>query len=181
MEIISQNNYGDRIGFGTRLGAFIIDAIIICIIAFILGMMGLAGGGILGAATGAAVGNSAEGALGGGIVGAIMGFVAGAVIASFVYSLLEAFTGLTIGKILLGIRVKNQDGTVGNTGLYLKRWAIKNISTLCSVAALITSMDFLSSIGSLCGLIIFIGFFLALRDNKQTLHDQLAKTAVFRK
>lgn len=181
MEVISPNNYNDRIGFGTRLGSLIIDVIVISIIAFILGMMGLAGGGILGAATGAAIGDSADGALGGGIVGAILGFIAGALMASFIYSLLEAFTGLTVGKLLLGIRIKNEDGTEGNTSLYLKRWAIKNINTLCSLAGGITSMSFLSTIGGLCGFIIFIGCFFALGEKRQALHDTLAKTAVFRK
>jgi hypothetical protein len=181
MEIIGQPNYNDRIAFGSRLGALIIDFIIISTIAFIMGMMGLAGGGVLGAATGAVVGDSANDALGGGLIGAIMGFVAGALLASFIYSLLEAFTGLTVGKLLLGIRVKNEDGTEGNTSLYLKRWAIKNINTLCGIAALVTGISFLSSIGGLCGLIIFIGCFFALGEKRQALHDTLAKTAVFRK
>jgi uncharacterized RDD family membrane protein YckC len=181
MEIIGQPNYNNRIGFGPRFGALIIDVIIISVIALVMGMMGLASGGILGAATGAAVGDGAESAVGGGIIGAIMGFVAGALLASFIYSLLEAFTGLTVGKLLLGIRIKNDDGTEGNTSLYLKRWAIKNINTLCGIVALFTGMSFLSSIGGLCGLIIFIGCFFALGEKRQALHDTLAKTAVYRK
>lgn len=181
MEIVSEMNSPERIGFGTRLGALIIDSVIISVISFMLGMVGLASGGLLGAAAGAGIGQTPESAVGGGLIGAITGFVTGALIASFVYSLLEAFTGLTIGKLLLGIRIKNEDGSDGNTQLYLKRWAIKNIGTLCSLIALVTHISFISTVGSLCSLAIFIGCFLALRDNKQTLHDQLAKTAVYRK
>lgn len=181
MEVISQPNYNDRIGFGPRFGSLLIDIVIISIIAFILGMMGLASGGILGAAAGAGIGGDAESAIGGSVIGGIMGFIAGAILASFIYSLLEAFTGLTVGKILLGIRVKNENGTEGNTSLYLKRWAIKNINTLCGVAAWITGVSFISTIGGLCGLAIFIGCFFALGEKRQALHDIIAKTAVYKK
>ncbi|MBS1771613.1 MAG: RDD family protein [Bacteroidetes bacterium] len=181
MEVISQSNNMERIGFGMRFGAVLIDGIIISAIAFILGMIGLAGGSMLGAAAGAAAGQTADSALGGGIAGAIMGFIAGATIAAFLYSLLEAFTGYTLGKLMLGIRVKNEDGTEGNTGLYLKRWAIKNIGTVCNIAAMVTGVGFISSIGGLLGFVMFIGCFFALGDKRQALHDTIAKTAVFRK
>jgi uncharacterized RDD family membrane protein YckC len=181
MEIVGQPNYTDRVGFGIRFGALLIDGIIISGIAFIIGMMGLAGGGILGAATGAVAGNSAESAVGGSIIGAVLGFIAGVTIAAFIYSLIEAFTGFTLGKLLLGLRVKNEDGTEGNTSLYLKRWALKNIGTVCNIVSMATGMMFVSSIGGLLGVIMFIGCFFALGEKKQALHDTLAKTAVFRK
>lgn len=181
MEIVSEINTPERVGFGTRFGALIIDIVIISVIAFIIGMVGFTSGILLGGAAGAGIGQTPESAIGGSIFGAVTGFVAGTLLATFIYSLLEAFTGLTIGKLLLGILIRNENGSEGNTQLYLKRWAIKNMGTLCNIAALFMHISFISTIGSLCSVAIFIGCFLALRDNKQTLHDLLAKTAVYRK
>jgi len=39
-------------------------------------------------------------------------------------------------------------------------------------------LSFIGSIGSLWGFVIFVGFFFAFGDKKQTIHDMIAKTVV---
>jgi len=174
----------ERIGFGKRLGAYILDIVAAGI-----------GGGIIGVFAGTALaalffatemgeGMDEAEALGGGIMGIIggaLGTIAGMMLVILLIMLLEAFTGQTIGKMILGIKNGNQDGTPSSTGTLITRAAIKYIGTIMAVLAGITGISMIGSLGSLAGLIVFIGFFFILGDKKQGFHDMIAKTAVFNK
>jgi uncharacterized RDD family membrane protein YckC len=63
----------------------------------------------------------------------------------------------------------------------MKRWLLKNMSSVIGILNLIMLSPVLDLIGSIIGIVIFIGCFFVLGDNKQALHDILAGTAVFRK
>jgi len=173
----------NRIGFGKRLGAILLDCIIVGTGSFFLGstiggLLGVAAGGIAGAggeesaATSAAIG---------GAIGAIVGFVAAMALIWVIYFLMEGFTGFTLGKLILGVRIANQDGTQAAVGTLLGRYAIKNIGSLTSVAALLVGINLLATLGNVAGLVVFVGCFLALGAKKQALHDQIMKTAVYPK
>lgn len=170
----------NRIGFGKRFGAVLIDAILCGIIAF---FGGAAIGGMLGAAAGAPAsspatamtGDQMSTMMGGAIAGAVMGFVA----IALAYSLLEGFTGWTIGKFIVGIQIGNQDGTRASVGQLLTRWALKNSNGILTILAVFTGIALLKTIGSLAGLAIFIGFFFIFASSKQGFHDMIAKTAVY--
>ena len=98
-----------------------------------------------------------------------------------VYYLIEGLTGITLGKLILGIKVANQDGTVAATGSLITRWAVKASGNILTLLGGILSISILGTIGGLLGLVIFIGCFFALGAKKQALHDLVAKTAVFKK
>ena len=53
-------------------------------------------------------------------IGAIVGLISGYVIGYFLYSLIEAFTGASPGKMVLGYKVGNEDVSAGDLSLYLK-------------------------------------------------------------
>ena len=173
-----------RIGFGKRLGAYLLDFVAASI-----------GGGIIGVFAGTALtalffaSEMGEGmeeveAMGGGImaiVGGMLGTIAGMMLVLLLIMLLEAFTGQTIGKMILGIKNGNQDGTPSSTGTLITRAVIKYIGTIMAVLAGITSISMISSLGSLAGFIVFIGCFFVLGEKKQGFHDMIAKTAVFNK
>lgn len=172
-----------RIGFGPRFAAALIDMGLLAVVGF---FAGATIGGLLGSGIGSALGGaSAEGAASGAAVGAAVGAVLGAVAAFggfvFLYSLIEAFTGASPGKMALGLKVGLEDGRRAGTGTYARRWAIKYSSTLLGLLAALPGLHVVGLIAPVAGVVVFAGCFLALGDKKQALHDVAARTAVFRK
>ncbi|SDC21748.1 RDD family protein [Williamwhitmania taraxaci] len=168
-----------RVGFGIRLGAYLIDLVIAGILASILSIV-FAG---LFATIGAGVGNASGeeyGAAAGGIVGFIAGLTAGFMVAVPLYFLMEAFLGYTLGKLILGIAIAKEDGTKGDIKDFFLRYAIKNSGTLLALLGLLT-LSFIGTLGTIASLAIFVGCFFVLADKKQSFHDMLSKTAVFKK
>jgi len=169
----------NRIGFGKRLGAFLIDAVLCGILAFF-------GGGVIGGMLGATAGTAAtmtlpatgdqmSGMIGGAVAGALVGFF----VIAIVYNLLEGFTGWTLGKLMLGIQIGNQDGTRASTGQLLLRWALKNSNSILAILSVLTGVAILNTLGRLAGVGILVGYFFVLATSKQGFHDMIAKTAVY--
>ncbi len=173
-----------RVGFGSRLAALILDAVIISGISFVLAPIL---GGFLGAAAAAATTEAAGGtdaaaaAAVGGFLGSLLALMIVLPLIYVVYFLIEGLTGITLGKLILGIKIANQDGTAASVGTLITRWAIKSSGNILTALGAILGVSFLGTIGSIVGLVIFIGCFVALGANKQALHDIVAKTAVFKK
>ena len=179
--------FNPRIGFGPRLGAAILDVILGGLFASCFGVflafLGLGAGGVLGLAIDeqAELETSLEAIGVGAGIGAVMGMLGGIIIGYFIYSIIEAFTGASPAKMMLGYKVANADGTGGDTSLYLKRWAIKNASSVFSMLTLVTGFILLKPLGSIIGFVMFLGCFLAIGVDKQALHDKIAKTAIYNK
>jgi uncharacterized RDD family membrane protein YckC len=175
-----------RIGFGPRLGALLIDCVLVGVLVAVLGgtiggMFGAAAGGA-GAAMSTGTGSDAQTAAAmGGMLGALAGMLIAAAVLTLAYFLIEGFTGYTLGKLMLGIRIGNADGTQAPVSRLLLRWAVKNNSFLLRVLAVATGVRLLATLGSLGGLVYFIGCFLALGASKQALHDRICDTAVWPK
>lgn len=171
-----------RIDFGKRLGAYILDAI-----------FNLVGGIIIGLIAGATLAayffndlsvNMGEDDIGGliiGVIGGMLGTIAGMLITAALNILLEALTGQSIGKMILGIINRNEDGSIANTLTLMLRAAIKYISTTMFILFLITGESSLIGIGQFAGFVVFIGFFFILGEKKQGFHDMISKTAVYDK
>ncbi len=174
----------ERVGFGKRLGAFLLDCVIVWVLAWLLGgTIGGLLGGTLGSLAAPAMTDvdPAAAAATAGLVGAMMGVIAAAAVIGTVYFLVEGFTGFTLGKLLLGIRVGTAAGTRAPTSQLLMRYALKNINFLCTVLAALLGVSLLATIGNLLGLAIFVGCFFVLGASRQALHDMVAKTAVYPK
>lgn len=171
-----------RIAFGKRLGAYILDSILNSIGGIILGLIA---GATLAAYFFDDIAVKMDGDdIGGiiiGVIGGMLGVVAGMLITATLNILLEAFTGQSIGKMILGIINRNEDSSVANTGTLILRAGIKHISTTMFVLFLITGESFLIGIGQFAGFIVFIGFFFILGEKKQGFHDMISKTAVYDK
>jgi uncharacterized RDD family membrane protein YckC len=171
-----------RVGFGTRLAAALIDVVVVGIVGFVAGA---AIGGMLGGWVGSALGEPGGSGAPSGAVGAAVGAVLGAIAAFggfvFLYSLIEAFTGASPGKMLLRIKVGTADGRRGSPALCVKRWAIKYSGTLLGLLGALPGLHVVGLLAPAAGLVIFVGCFLALGDKRQALHDLGAATAVFRK
>lgn len=169
----------NRIGFGRRLGAYLIDFLIILGLAYIVAVI-----------SGTYFENFVdwskfseaqlevfEGKPNLWLFSVIVPITA--VLMSFIYNLIEGFTGYTPAKYLLGIQVGNQDGTKASQGKLMIRFAIKNISSIVGLIAIALVASTLSTVGSVLGFVIFIGCFFVLGESKLALHDMIAKTAVY--
>jgi uncharacterized RDD family membrane protein YckC len=174
-----------RVGFGPRLGAALIDFVVIVVLAVVFG--GVVGG-MLGLGAGAAIGSTSDsegaaaaGAAAGALLGVLGGFAIGAAVFGVLYSLIEGLTGASPGKMILKLKVGTADGHAGQTSLYLTRWAVKNSGQILAFLSLILATSALGTLGTLANLVIFVGCFMVLGAKRQAIHDMVAKTAVFNK
>ena len=175
----------ERIGFGRRLGAYVLDIVVSLGGGFVIGMFAGAGLTALFFAS-EEMDEAMEGAeeVGGAFVammGGMLGTVAGMMLIFLLIMILEAFTGQTVGKMMLGIKNGDEDGAQASTGKLITRAAVKYIATILALVAGITGVAMISTIGSILGFAVFIGFFFILGDKKQGFHDMIAKTAVYNK
>lgn len=175
-----------RVGFGPRLGALLIDCILVGVLVLVLGgfiggMFGAAAGGSAAAVSSGGAQDAQTAAALGGMFGAIAGMIIAAAVLGLAYFLIEGLTGYTLGKLMLGIRIASADGTQAPVQKLLLRWAVKNNNFLLSVLAAVSGVKLLATLGSLGGLVIIIGCFLALGASKQALHDRICDTAVWPK
>lgn len=173
-----------RVGFGARLGALALDCILVVVVSwFGAGIVGGLLGGVAASAAARSMAAADSTAMGmavmGGVLGAIIGVAIAFVVIGTVYFLVEGFTGFTLGKLILGIRVANADGTAAPVPTLLGRYALKNCYFVLSMLGVVTGVHVLGTLGLLGGLVIFVGCFFALGTAKQAFHDMIMKTAVY--
>ncbi|HEY6059995.1 MAG TPA: RDD family protein [Gemmatimonadales bacterium] len=175
-----------RIGFGKRFGALILD----CILVFVLSWLGAGTIGAMFGGTAASIAarsmaqadtTAVSMAVVGGIMGAVIGMVIAFVVIGTLYFLVEGFTGFTLGKLILGIRIANADGTAAGVPALLGRYLIKNCYYVLSLLGVVTGVGALGTLGTVGGLIIIVGCFFTLGTAKQAFHDMIMKTAVYPK
>jgi uncharacterized RDD family membrane protein YckC len=164
-----------RIGFGPRLLAALIDAVAIS-----------AAGLLAGSGLARAIGLPLAGTLGDGgselaALAAVVWTLAGLAVCVFLYSLIEAFTGASPGKMLLGLKVGLEDGRRAAPAVYALRWAVKFSGSLLGLLGAVPGFYLLGLLAPAAGLVVFAGCFFVLGDKRQALHDLAARTAVFRK
>jgi len=166
-----------RIGFGSRFGAYLIDIVLALVLGFVIGAVG--GSALLSIFGGTEGGDL--GAMLGASLGALAGALAGIPLAFLIFMIMDALLGQTPGKMILGIKNKSESGSAAPTNGLLIRALLKYSGTLLSVLAAVTGIAFLGTVGSLAGLVIFVGCFFVLGDKKQSFHDMISKTAVYKK
>lgn len=155
----------ERVGFGSRLGAALIDTVILIVGMSILGS--IFGVGMAGFAAG----------------GAPVGFSLGIIILALIpiaYMSTEIFLAATPGKQFLKLIIRNEDGTPASQETLIKRWAFKSSGSIFNVLFALTTLSIFNILGTVAGLIVFIGCFFVLSDPKQAFHDKFAKTAVYK-
>ncbi len=175
-----------RVGFGPRLGALVLDAVLtllfVPLFAWAFMAMGatdfLAQKGHDLLITQEDVLEQLEDILGKYFMFYLVVVGIGTTVA-MLYNLIEGFAGASPGKMILGLKVAKEDGTAGDANLFIMRWLLKNLNTFLSIIYMLTGIAIISTLGSLFGLVYFIGCFLALSERKQALHDIILKTAIF--
>lgn len=175
-----------RVGFGKRLGAVIIDGIIVLLLSVIIG---LALSSTIDPFVDELVTKQLEEMPSGTELPEFMssfmhysvlfGVVGGAI--GLVYSLMELLTGASVGKMILGIVIAHENGKRGNITVWSIRWILKQSSGILSFIGTVLAMKMLSNISGLIGLAYLVGCFFVLGAKRQALHDMISKTAVFEK
>jgi uncharacterized RDD family membrane protein YckC len=143
---------------GKRLGARIIDVILILFGTVIIGFMGIGSSAALGA-TGTDAGIGAA-------IGALLLTLLTVVVLTIAYEVtLTALRGQTVGKIAVGIRVvRAEDGGLPGFGKAIMRWALPNL------------MLFVPLVGWLASVLTYVS--LTWDDRRQGWHDKAAATVV---
>ncbi len=175
-----------RVGFGRRLGAMLIDAMILAIILLVVfsvsgflkeyaefseKLMSLMDSG-----------NEAY-------MGAYLAKFTDEHFISFLfiplmlllYNSLEVLIAATPGKLLLDMRIAGAGRKKADTVSLVKRFAFKNSGQILSLLSYVALAGLFDTLSSLAGLVILIGCFFVLGAKRQAFHDMLAKTAVYRK
>jgi uncharacterized RDD family membrane protein YckC len=169
-----------REGFLIRLLAVLIDAVIFGVVWFVLAL--IFGVSMMGANGVAGQPNAAGNQTGQAVaVAGSFAFLLVLSIFGICYNLTEIFLAATPGKMALGLRIANEDGTPASTATLATRWAVKNSGSILRFLAVVSGLAFLGTIGGLAGLVIVIGCFFVLGAARQAFHDMAAKTAVFKK
>lgn len=152
----------EKVGFLPRFLAALIDLVILIVLISVVGVIG--GGGVT----------------------FLYGGGAGYLVALFLaliplaYTSLEILKAATAGKMAMKIAIRAVDGAPASQDVLIKRWVIKNSAGLLQLLAAITTFSLIGTLGSLAGLVIFIGCFFVLSETKQALHDRIAGTAVYK-
>jgi len=104
-----------------------------------------------------------------------------ATILSVVYYSLEILIGASLGKLILGIQIAKAARIKADYGTLSIRFLIKNGAVVFSFLWLITGVQTFNTVNMLVNLALVVGFFFVLGQKRQGFHDMIAKTAVFRK
>ena len=161
-----------RVNFGTRVGAFVVDFIFMSII---LTFFGIIVSSIKALTFDKEFGTDMS----------LMGFQYGVPAVMFaifvIYYTVEAFTGYTLGKLAIGIRIADVEGARADWDAYIFRFLLKNSYWVLALIGGIIQVEGMQFTGKITGGIIFIGCFFILSAKRQALHDMLTDTAVYRR
>jgi uncharacterized RDD family membrane protein YckC len=188
-ELIIENKmdrYAERIGFGRRLGAYLIDLLAIILLGFLLNSVAgeflstLFLGDQMAKIETAAAPFEGMGFDFKGMMNSVLQMITAISMGTILLFILEGSKGQSIGKMMLKIKNTNTDGSETTLKKLWLRAALKYGNTILTLTAGLIGLPFIGSIGSVWFWVIFIGFFFALADKKQTIHDMIAKTVVVR-
>ncbi|GAB7080755.1 RDD family protein [Megalodesulfovibrio paquesii] len=164
-----------RKGFGPRLGAAILDFLIVLVGVGIISFF-------FSATLGAILGGTLAGPAGGVAGGAAGAYYLTAVLFTllvFGYGLIEAFTGASPGKRMIGLIIRKDTGEAAPLATLLLRYLLKNSGSALTFLATVTGMSLFETLSQFAAAAITLGFLLTLGESRQALHDRLAGTAVY--
>lgn len=163
-----------RVGFGRRLGAYLIDYMIITLLftitLFASGQMSLLMDSSM------LLRQSFDTSMIEELMETIMPI---SILINVLYFSSEIFFGVSLGKLMLGLRIGDADRYPAPITKLLTRYILKNISSVFGLIGLIFTFSFFDYFADMFQFIIYFGFFLTLAARKQGIHDMLSATAVY--
>ncbi len=162
-----------RVGFGMRLLAFFLDAIVLVVLAIVINKLLF---DWLGGFT------NVISSLGPIAFLALIPIMIILCILILLNILLETFFGITIGKMLLRVRVKDISGQKAKLLQLLYRASLKYCYIIVGFILLFLNVNagISAVVSNSLSLLSIIGFFFVLGNEKQALYDKISKTAVFK-
>jgi uncharacterized RDD family membrane protein YckC len=161
-------NYGSsittpqRIGFGPRFGAALIDGLIMVPIFLLAVPM--------------VVRLEQQNRMSPAVATVV---AAGLALVGLAYTSMEIFRAATPGKMLLKLQICSADGTPAMQSQLVNRWLYKQMANILNLFATITGLQIIAGIANIYSLILLVGCFFVFGEAKQAFHDRWAKTAVF--
>ena len=166
--------YEYRVGFPRRLGAYIIDSLIMTLLVTIaLFATGKITELLEAGREFARFFNSEAINI---VINSITPVVS---VITLVYFSSELFVGASLGKLMLSIRIGSDDRYPAIFPKLLARYVIKNIGVITSLIAYAISTLSIDFAGDLIQIIVYIGFLFTIASRKQSFHDMLTATAVY--
>ena len=174
-----QDPYIWRIGFGRRLGGYIIDNVLLMLLFVVTAVItGLSERIIEFAGSDMSVLTSPDKMEGFSLF--LTSSITPLMLAvTFIYYSLEVIFAQSIGKMLLGIQIGDIDKQFASYPKLILRFVLKFGSSVLTLLFLITTFAFIDVISQIWSFVFFIGCFFVLGAKKQALHDTIAKTAVY--
>ena len=163
--------YGYRVGFGRRLGAYVIDFFITALLGFMVVYFTGAFQELLNIED--LMNNMTKLTL----ILEDSTLISGLLI--LLYYTTEIVMGASPGKMALGIVIADSNRYEAEVGQLIKRYLLKHSNSILSIIALILSISIFDTLSNLILLIIIIGFLFTLSNKRQALHDSLTNTAVY--
>ncbi len=171
---VEPDPYEFRVGFGRRLGAYIIDQLIVSLLIliamFATGQMTEIFDALV------HLGKSFDDEMINETVSKLVPMVG---VITLLYFSSELFFGASLGKLMLGLRIGNDDRYAAPFVKLLVRFIIKNVAIVLSLVSFVFSTLIFDFFGDFLQIIIYIGFFFTLSARRQSFHDMLSTTAVF--
>lgn len=94
--------------------------------------------------------------------------------------LTEGMVARTVGKLVFGIRIADAQGRKATIPRLLARVGLKESGALLILLAILTNLHWLTRVAQVPSWIVSIGCFFVFAEHKRTLHDLGAGTAVYR-
>lgn len=181
-----------RVGFGPRLGAWLLDQlglwITTTIIVFIVQAMQLPQTTFMAESIKELLTQLKSMGLPREVLKDIMPYLVpmiyAGLISPIVYWTIEALSGASPGKRILKLQIRREDGAIADPSVIMIRTVIKMSDRILKLIALIPVADIIArgvnSASSLVELALVFGCLVVLSAKKQALHDMIARTAIFR-
>ena len=99
-------------------------------------------------------------------------------IAWLAYTTFEVWTAATPGKMLLRLRISEQDCSPAEFWRLVLRWSTKQFWMIAYLFFLASDAGVLYALGGFSSLVVTVGCLFAANDDRLTWHDQWAHTAV---
>lgn len=176
--------YDERVGFGRRFGAYMLDVLVMIVLGYIISsvigeqLVDLFFSDQLAEAEVSGAVFEGMGFDYMGVITKMTIITAGTSIVAVLLFLMEGLKGQSFGKMMLKIENTNIDGSEADAKKLWIRSLLKYGSTILSLLGGLIGLSFIGTIGSFWWWVIFIGFFFAFAEKKQTIHDMIARTVV---
>jgi uncharacterized RDD family membrane protein YckC len=104
----------------------------------------------------------------------------GVAVAASLYGMLEGLFGRALGKLILGLRIADLNARTAGVGRLLGRTALKHSGSFLGLAAILTGKHLITQVGQVPSLVISAGCLFVFAAHRRALHDLAAGTAVYR-